>query len=187
MTPGRRVPPERTAQPAYPQTGFRKTGQTWVTGQRGPQKRPTSLRMLRGESRPSRIGHGEPVPRAAEPEPPTWFDERHRQTWERLTTEIRGMHLLHSADQDVLAALVRAVCRHEDAGRIVAAEGLMVTGKDGQRVRHPAVIVEREAAETVRRLAREFGLTPSGRADLGHAMPPSPPGLGPERLLSPPG
>ena len=63
----------------------------------------------------------------------------------------------------------------------------MITGKDGQRVRHPAVIVEREAAETVRRLAREFGLTPSGRADLGHAMPPSAPGLGPERLLSPPG
>jgi phage terminase small subunit len=38
----------------------------------------------------------------------------------------------------------------------------MITGKDGQRVRHPAVIVEREAAETVRRLAREFGLTRAG-------------------------
>ena len=37
------------------------------------------------------------------------------------------------------------------------------------------------------RLGREFGLTPSGRADLGRATPPSPPGLGPERLLSPPG
>jgi P27 family predicted phage terminase small subunit len=93
------------------------------------------------------------------------------------------MHLLHSADRDVLVALVRAVCRHEDAARLVAAEGLVVTGKDGQRVRHPAAIIEREAAETVRRLAREFGLTPSGRADLGHAAPP-PPGSGPERLLT---
>jgi P27 family predicted phage terminase small subunit len=153
-------------------------------GQRGPQKAPTSLRMLRGERRPSRIGHGEPVPRAAEPEPPPSLDERHLQTWERLTAEIAGMHLLHSADRDVLVALVRAVCRHEDAARLVMAEGAVVTGKDGQRVRHPAVIIEREAAETVRRLAREFGLTPSGRADLGHALPPSPPGLGPERLLT---
>ena len=71
-------------------------------GQRGPQKQPTSLRMLRGERRPSRIGHGEPVPRLEEPEPPSWFDERHRQVWDRLTVEVRAMHLLHSADRDVL-------------------------------------------------------------------------------------
>ena len=156
-------------------------------GQRGPQKQPTRLRMLRGESRPSRIGHGEPVPRAAEPEPPPWFDERHLRTWQRLTDEVRAMHLLHSADQDMLVALVRAVCRHEDAAELVAAAGVIVTGKDGQRVRNPAVIIEREAAETIRRLGREFGLTPSGRSDLGRAAPPSPPGLGPERLLNPPG
>ena len=68
-------------------------------GQRGPQKRPTSLRMLRGETRPSRIGHGEPVPRLAEPDPPAWFDDRHRQTWDGITAEVRGMHLLHAADR----------------------------------------------------------------------------------------
>jgi P27 family predicted phage terminase small subunit len=156
-------------------------------GQRGPAKRPTTLRMLRGEHRPSRIGHGEPIPRLADPEPPPWFDQRHLEVWQRLTAEIAGMHLLRRADEAVLVTLVRAVCRHEDAARLVMAEGAIVEGKDGQRVRHPAVIVEREAAETVRRLAREFGLTPSGRADLGHALPPPPPGLGPERLLSPPG
>jgi P27 family predicted phage terminase small subunit len=81
----------------------------------------------------------------------------------------------------------RSPCRARrvpDAARLVMAEGAIVEGKDGQRVRHPAVIVEREAAETVRRLAREFGLTPSGRADLGHALPPPPLGLGPERLLT---
>jgi P27 family predicted phage terminase small subunit len=153
-------------------------------GQRGPQQAPTRLRLLRGETRPSRIGRGEPVPRLADPEPPPWFDERHLRAWERLTAEVRAMGLLYSADRDVLVGLVRAVCRHEDAARLVAAEGIVVTGKDGQRVRHPAVIIEREAAETVRRLAREFGLTPSGRADLGHAVPPSPPGSGPERLLT---
>ena len=153
-------------------------------GRRGPPKAPTTLRMLRGETRPSRIGHGEPVPRAAEPERPDWFDERHTAVWQRITAEIRGMHLLHSADRDTLVGLVRAIIRLEDAARLVAAEGVIVTGKDGQQVRHPAVIVEREASETVRRLAREFGLTPSGRADLGHAVTLSPPGLGPERLLT---
>ena len=47
-------------------------------GQRGPQKQPTTLRMLGGEHRPLRIGHGEPVPRLDDPEPPSWFDDRHR-------------------------------------------------------------------------------------------------------------
>ena len=85
---------------------------------------------------------------------------------------------------DTLTVLVRAVVRHEDAARQVVAEGAVATGKDGQRVRHPAVVIEREAGEAVRRLSREFGLTPSGRADLGHPLPPSPPGRGPERLLT---
>jgi P27 family predicted phage terminase small subunit len=144
----------------------------------------TKLRLLLGETRPSRIGRGEPVPRLADPQPPDWFDERHRQVWDQLTTDVRAMGLLHSADQAVLVGLVRVVCRHEDAARLVEAEGVVVTGKDGHQVRHPAVIIEREAAETVRRLAREFGQTPSGRADLGHATPSAPPGSGPERLLT---
>jgi P27 family predicted phage terminase small subunit len=152
-------------------------------GQRGPQKQPTSLRLLRGEKRPSRLGHGEPVPRLADPDPPDWLDARHRQVWDRLTAEIRAMHLLHSADADTLTVLVRAICRHEDAARQVVAEGAVVTGKDGQRVRHPAVVIEREAGEAVRRLSREFGLTPSGRAELRH-MPPQPDTGGPERLLT---
>ena len=178
---------ERTALATDTRPGFRNPGQTRTMGQRGPQKQPTTLRMLHGEHRPSRIGRGEPVPRAMDPEPPDWFDARHRAVWGRITTEVAGMHLLHAADRDVLVALVRAIIRHEDAARLVMAEGPIVDGKDGQRVRHPAAIIEREAGETVRRLAREFGLTPSGRADLRHAAMSPEPGLGPERLLTPPG
>ena len=46
----------------------------------------------------------------------------------------------------MLVSLVRAICRNESATELVAAEGVVVVGKDGQQVRHPAAIVERGAA-----------------------------------------
>lgn len=151
----------------------------------GQRKQPTALRLLRGESRPSRIGHGEPVPRAAEPEPPRarWWDRRHRDVWERVCGELRAMGLLHSADRDTLVSLVRAVVRQEQAAQQVAEQGVLVTGRDGNPVRNPGLFVEQSAADAVRRLAREFGLTPGGRADLGRGRVPPRDGMGPERLL----
>lgn len=153
-------------------------------GKRGPQRQPARLRMLHGESRPSRIGHGEPVPRPADPEPPTWFDGRHRGEWDRITGELRPMGLLHSADRDVLVALVLAVVRLEDAAKSLASDGLLVEGRDGGKVRNPAVLIAQGAADNVRRLSREFGLTPSGRADLRQPGREPPSRSRPERLLS---
>ena len=43
---------------------------------------------------------------------------------------MRAMHLLHAAYRDVLVTLVRAIIWHEDAARLVMAEGAVVDGKD---------------------------------------------------------
>lgn len=137
-------------------------------GRRGPQKQPVQLRLLKGETRPSQIGRTVITAPPGEPGPPAWFDERHRAVWQRVTGELRAMRLLHAADLDSLTALVRAICRMEDAARLVASAGVLVKSENGRPVRNPAVVVEVQAAEAVRRLSREFGLTPSGRADLGH-------------------
>lgn len=153
-------------------------------GQTGRRRVPTELRLLRGESRPSRIGHGEPVPRAGEPGPPEWLTAAQRAIWDRLTAELRSMNLLHSADADVLIAMVLASDRMQQAATVLAAEGLMATGRDGGQVRHPASFIAQSSADQVRRLGHELGLTPAGRADLGRSAPLSPPGLGPERLLT---
>jgi P27 family predicted phage terminase small subunit len=127
------------------------------------------------------------VPRAEAPDAPDWFDDRHLAMWGRLGRELAGMHLWHSADRDVLVALVRAICRQEDAARDVMARGVLVEGVDGGLVRNPACFVEQSAAESVRRLGREFGLTPSGRADLrGVGMAPPSGRKDPARLLTPP-
>ncbi len=93
------------------------------------------------------------------------------------------MNLLHSADADAMTAYCCKVVRLESAEKALAAEGVLVDGRDG-RVRNPAYFVAAEAAGSVRRIGREFGLTPSGRADMRHAPPPGPPGAGTERLLT---
>lgn len=148
-------------------------------------KAPTTLRLLHGESRPSRINRDEPVPAAVSAPVPSWFDERHALVWSRVCADLEAMHLLAGADRDTLAVFVRAVVRHEDAAREVMAMGVLVDGREGARVRNPATIIEAQSGEMVRRLAREFGLTPSARA--GRSTPGSGGGAGAlaaDRILS---
>lgn len=142
---------------------------------------PSQLRLLHGETRPSKLNFDQPVPAGLEPGRPDWFDDRHLAVWDRVTGELRAMHLLHAADQDTLVCYVRAILRHADAAKL-AMKGVLVEGSEGGMVRNPAVIIEVQAAEQVRRFAREFGLTPSSRADL--AGTPSPSGMAADRLLS---
>lgn len=151
-------------------------------GERGPKKTPSQLRLLRGETRPSQINYDQPVPPLVEPAMPDWFDDRHAAVWERECEQLRAMHMLHAADQDTLVVYVRAVLRHEDAARLVMSAGVVVRGADGQPVRNPAVMVEAQSGEAVRRLAREFGLTPSSRVEFTAGGGPTL--LPAERLLS---
>lgn len=147
---------------------------------------PSRVRELRGETRPSQLRPVQPMPGLGDPPTmPRWFTSRHVEVWQAITAELDGMRMLHSCDREVLVVLVAAVVRHETAARAVAAEGVMVEGEDGRRVRNPAVIVEHQAAEQVRRLAREFGLTPSARADLGSPRA-APSDRDPERLFTTP-
>ena len=151
-------------------------------GARGPKKQPSQLRLLRGETRPSQINYNQPVPPTDEPQRPDWFDERHNAVWDQTCYQLRGMHLLHAADQQMLIAYVRASCRQEDAARLVMQAGIVVRGKDGQVVANPACRIEAASWTAVNRLGREFGLSPSARADFSQAGGPQL--LAAERLLT---
>ncbi len=151
-------------------------------GARGPKKTPSQLRLLRGESRPSQINYDQPVPALREPEMPAWFDDRHAAEWRRVCAELRGMRMLFAADRDVLVAYVGAVTMHEDAMRLRMQSGVVVKGRDGGAVRNPAAMIESHSKRALQQLARDIGLSASGREDL--TMPGGRPGLQAARLLS---
>ncbi len=137
-------------------------------GRRGPAPTPTKLRMLRGESRPSRLPQGEPVPRDAPPVPPRWLTAEARAVWDRVTAELGAMGMCHAADTDALVVYCTAVVNHARAQQLLDVTGPLIKGAEGGVVRSPAVAVVHASATVISRFAREFGLTPSARVSLGH-------------------
>ena len=135
-------------------------------GQRGPAPTPTALKLLRGETRPSRIGSGEPQPRSAGPEPPGWLDDDARAVWDRTVVELEAMGLAYASDTDALVVYCNAVVTHARAQRLLDRSGVLVRGTGGQLVRNPATTVISHTAQIVARFAREFGLTPAARVSL---------------------
>lgn len=140
-------------------------------GSRGPAPSPTRLKLLKGETRPSRIGHGEPVPRAAEPVPPGWLSPPARDVWDRTVTELDAMGLAHAADADALTVYCCAVVNYARAQQLLDRSEPLLRGSDGGVVRNPAQQMANACAVIIGRFAREFGLTPSARVNLARPGP----------------
>jgi len=150
---------------------------------RGPAPKPTNLRLLQGETRPSRVNHDEPQPANKEPVPAEWFTPAVREVWDRTVRELRIMHLLAAADQDALAVYCQSVVNYQEAVKLVNAAGLVMRGRDGGVVKNPAIQMVRDFGAQVRVMANEFGLTPAARVGLSTKEKPSA-GAGAERYLS---
>lgn len=134
-------------------------------GRRGPTPRPTALKLLHGE-RESRINRNEPIARDVLPEPPDDMADDVRKVWDYTIGELEVMKIATAADRDALRAYCEAVITHRKASAILAKSPVLIKGLHGGMVRNPAVAVQRDAANSVRVFAQEFGLTPSGRTRI---------------------
>ena len=137
-------------------------------GKRGPQKQPTNLRVLHGETRPSRVNTSEPVPRNRAPEPPDDMSAMERAEWDRILPELQAMDLAYAADRDVIRAYCSAVVRHAEAMHLVNTTGPLMRGRNGDVVKNPAVAMARDAGSALLQFARELGLTPAARVNFGN-------------------
>lgn len=150
-------------------------------GKRGPAPKPTNLRLLHGD-RKDRINTNEPVPRALLPECPDDVAADVRAVWDYAMAELEPMGVATAADRDALLCYCEAVVAHRKASAILARSPVLVKGIHGNMVRNPALQIQRDAAQTVRAFAQEFGLTPSARSQI--ARPDEGHGRSAERLLS---
>jgi P27 family predicted phage terminase small subunit len=132
----------------------------------GRVRTPTSLRVLHGEERPSRINPREPRPGGV-PRMPTHMGVASRAIWRRIIRDYGPTGVLTAADSDILRLFCDAVARHDQASRLLEASGPLVRRRGGtELVKNPLHQVVRDNATLVRSLARELGLTPSSRASL---------------------
>ena len=147
-------------------------------GRRGPAPTPTALKILRGETRPSRIGRDEPRPVGELVSIPTDISPEAQAVWRRVLREFGHTGVIRGADSDIMRIYCETVARYEKASRLLDASGPLITGaRGGELVKNPLHQIVRDNAVLVRSLASELGLTPAARVGLhdahGRATPAS--------------
>lgn len=134
-------------------------------GRRGPAPQPAKLRLLQG-AREDRVNRREPIPRGLPPKCPAGVAREVRAVWDYTVAELAHMGTTFAADRDALICYCEAVVAHRKASTLLAKSEVLIKGIHGNPVRNPALQVQRDAAQTIRAFAQEFGLTPSARARI---------------------
>ncbi len=106
------------------------------------------------------------TPPAKVPRPPTWLKGTTRLAEWRYITK-RLTKLLTEQDRELVAWWCDAKARYQEMAEILTAEGYVVVGGNKRTVRHPAVVVQKDALATMLEISRRLGLSPSDRASLG--------------------
>lgn len=135
-------------------------------GTRGPAPKPTRLKIIAGETRPSVINYAEPIPAGGPLTPPVDLREEARVVWERVIAALGSTGVLTSADKDLLRLYCEAFVRYQEAEAMLSKTGPLIKGRGGEYVKNPLHQIVRDNADAVKKYARELGLTPAARVGL---------------------
>jgi P27 family predicted phage terminase small subunit len=135
-------------------------------GRRGPATMPTQLRLLKGDHHKGRFNPLEPVVRDVLPVAPDDMADDVREIWDYTVAELEVMKIAAATDRDALICYCEAVIAHRKASAILARSPVLVKGEGTVLIRNPALLIQRDAAHTIRAFAQEFGLTPSARTRI---------------------
>ena len=137
---------------------------------RGPAPTPTALKILRGETRPSRVNRDEPRPVGELVPIPEDISPEAQAVWRRVVREFGHTGVIRGADGDVMRIYCETVARYEKASRLLDASGPLIKGaRGGELVKNPLHQIVRDNAVLIRSLASELGLTPAARVGLHDA------------------
>jgi P27 family predicted phage terminase small subunit len=138
--------------------------------QRGAKPTPTRLKLLKGTDRADRLNRSEPSPQPSIPRCPAELGEEARKEWKRITKDLHVLGLLTSIDRAALSLYCDAWGRWIESLDSLKKYGVVIKSPNGYPVQSPYLAVANKAAEQVRLLLGEFGLSPASRARV-HAAP----------------
>lgn len=136
-------------------------------GARGVHPKPTNLRVLHGD-RKDRINTDEPPAPDGVAQCPSYASPEVREIWDYTIKQLALMGCASPADRDALICFCEAVNLHRQASAELAESTLMVGRLDEKAgiMRHPMIMVQRDAATQIARFAQHFGLSPSARSEI---------------------
>ncbi len=133
-------------------------------------RKPTALKELAGEKRPSRIPKNEPRYKVVELKPPKGLSEVAHAEWIYAAKLLAGVGVLTVADRTILYGFCSAWSEFIEAEALVEKEGLVIQEQRGGgenayyiTKEHPAYGVVCKARKQYLEFARELGLGPIAR------------------------
>jgi P27 family predicted phage terminase small subunit len=101
------------------------------------------------------------------PAPPARLDEPAQQYWTKIGAELCKAWVLRESDLPEFEVLSVHAGIFEEACRELKEEGIVYTDKNGQKRRHPALMILKQATDVLDRLEAKFFLTPKSRHSAG--------------------
>lgn len=143
-------------------------------GRRGPLPKPIATKILEGTF--DRQPRTPQLPQLAReiPPMPSFLDKFGRQQWDYVVPALHQLGLLTALDGMILAMYCSSVSQLYRAQAVIQQEGLTMMTRDGTTKKRPEVAIAAQAADLVRKLGNELGLSPAARARLPIKPPPEP-------------
>lgn len=130
---------------------------------RGRKPKPDRLRLLDNTVRV--VGSDNP------PTAPDWLDGDARREWDRILDGLSKAYIVTPLDALSLASYCRTYAMWRAADAVVIREGVTFVDGNGNIRAHPAAKLCVSLFEAMRRMAAEFGFTPSARSRLACPKP----------------
>lgn len=138
----------------------------------GRKPKPTHLKIIAGEKRPSRINKDEPVANQGLAVAPAWLSSRAAEIFDQISATLHGMGIASPDDTHALALCASRLEEVEILTIVVEDEGRTYTSEGGLVKARPEVAMRNEAMRHAQSLLAEFGLTPSARSKVSAGKAP---------------
>lgn len=129
----------------------------------GRKPKPTWLKEVAGNPGKRALPKNEPKLSVKIPRPPAGMSEEAKRHWKVVAKQLADAGVMTEIDRDALVLYCECWSRWWDALQDIRKNGPVSTTHNGYRVPSPYIAIANKAAEQMRHMLAEFGMTPSSR------------------------
>lgn len=105
------------------------------------------------------------IPMETVPDPPEYFDKRHREKWSNTCKKMFDLSILADQDKDLIEVYVCHWFLWLDSSAEVRKKGVTFSD-EGRIIKNPAVAIMNESAKVVNQMGALFGFSPRARMGI---------------------
>ncbi len=134
---------------------------------------PTQVLKLRGSWRAK--NRRDLFVQPEKPRMPSWLSDEAKRAWRHMVPQLEALGILKRADEVVLAMFCTDYAEWSQAcEEISTLKSRFVKQPSGRICQHPLLRIRDAAAERMRKLISELGMSPAARTGLNITQKPSP-------------